>query len=520
MRVHDWFETHALARPDIPFLIQDGVELTYADADARANRWANALIDAGLKIGDRIAYLSTNDIDMGVMFMACSKAGVAPVMINYRLAPREMDWILRDADVSMVFTRGSEYLDIMDDLRGDLPFVQNWISVGHDSRDGWQRLDDFLSSSSERPRLPLTMEDLYYLIYTSGTTGHPKGIMISHKNIIAHIEQSMCASVASRAPGNRALMTTPLYHAAGALRVATAALNGGTMVLMEHFEPKEFLRNVEKYRINTVNMVPSIVAELLEQPEVKELDFSHLQCIYYGAAPIGESVLRQALETFDCPLIQGYGLSESSGGIAYLNEVDHQKALDGRPELLKSTGRAVVLAEIRIVDPEGAEVPRGTVGEIAVRGPNVMTGYWRNPEKSAEAIRDGWLHTGDAAYMDDEGYLFLQDRIKDMIVSGGTNLYPSEIESALLEHDDLRDVAVIGIPDQKWGEAALAVCVTRSGQEIPADDLIGFCRSRLGGYKIPRHYSFVTELPRNASGKILKRVLREPYWAGQSRSIS
>jgi acyl-CoA synthetase (AMP-forming)/AMP-acid ligase II len=315
-------------------------------------------------------------------------------------------------------------------------------------------------------------------------------------------------------------MTTPLYHAAGALRVATAALNGGTMVLMEHFEPKEFLRNVEKYRINTVNMVPSIVAELLEQPEVKELDFSHLQCIYYGAAPIGESVLRQALETFDCPLIQGYGLSESSGGIAYLNEVDHQKALDGRPELLKSTGRAVVLAEIRIVDPEGAEVPRGTVGEIAVRGPNVMTGYWRNPEKSAEAIRDGWLHTGDAAYMDDEGYLFLQDRIKDMIVSGGTNLYPSEIESALLEHDDLRDVAVIGIPDQKWGEAALAVCVTRSGQEIPADDLIGFCRSRLGGYKIPRHYSFVTELPRNASGKILKRVLREPYWAGQSRSIS
>ncbi|MBF9033749.1 long-chain-fatty-acid--CoA ligase [Rhodobacterales bacterium HKCCE2091] len=520
MRVHDWFEFHALNRPDIPFLIQDGTELSYRDADDRANRWANAMIAAGLKPGDRIGYLSTNDIDMGVMFMACSKAGVAPVMVNYRLAPREMDWILKDAEVSAVFTRGDDYLGVMDGLRAGLPFVSHWISVGA-ARDGWQTLDDFIAPHpATAPSLPLTMEDIYYLIYTSGTTGHPKGIMISHKNIIAHVEQSMSASIASRAPGNRALMTTPLYHAAGALRVATAAINGGTMVLMEHFDAERFLHLMVAERINTVNMVPAIVQQLLEVPGIAQMDFTHLQVIYYGAAPIGEGVLRRALATFDCPLIQGYGLSESCGGIAYLNEVDHQKALAGRPELLKSTGRAVVLAELKVIDADGNDLPPGETGELCVRGPNVMKGYWRNPEKTAETIVDGWLRSGDAAYLDAEGYVFLQDRIKDMIVSGGTNIYPAEIESVLLEHPDLLDVAVIGVPDEKWGEAALAVCVTRAGASPGPDELVAFCRERLGGYKVPRRYDFVAELPRNASGKILKRVLREPYWKGQARAIA
>jgi acyl-CoA synthetase (AMP-forming)/AMP-acid ligase II len=521
MRVHDWFEYHARSRPDIPFLIQDGVALCYRDADLRANRWANAMIDAGLKTGDRIAYLSTNDIDMGVMYMACSKAGVAPVMLNYRLAPREWLWILQDADVGMVFVRGEEYLDAFEGIRNELEDVRTFVSVGGTVRDDWQLLDGFIGNAPDTaPRQPLTKDDMLYLIYTSGTTGHPKGIMISHQNVIAHVEQSMCASVASRAPGQRALVATPLYHAAGVLRIMTAAINGGTVVLMEHFDPKIFLETLASEKINTVNMVPSIVQTLLDMPQVGDFDFSHLEVIYYGAAPIAETVLRRALATFRCPLIQGYGLSESCGGIAYLNEVDHRKALEGRPELLKSTGRAVVLAEIRIVDGEGKEVPQGTVGEIVVRGPNVMKGYWRNPEKTAETIRDGWLYSGDAAYLDEEGYVFLQDRIKDMIVSGGTNIYPSEIEGALLEHADIRDVAVIGVPDEKWGEAALAICVTRSGQRIEADELIAFCRDRLGGYKIPRRFEFVAELPRNASGKILKRVLREPYWKGETRAIA
>lgn len=521
MRIHDWFEYHARNRPDIPFLIHDGRVLSYTDAERQTNRWANAMIADGMRVGDRIAYLSINDIDMGVMFIASSKAGIAPVMLNYRLAPREWLWILRDADVSMIFVHGEAYLDAIDELRGQLDGLKRFVSIGAAEREGWLTLENYVERApATAPALPLGSDDMLYLIYTSGTTGHPKGIMISHRNVVAHVEQSMCASVASRAPGQRALVATPLYHAAGVLRIMTAAINGGTVVLMSRFEPELFLETLASERINTVNMVPSIVQTLLDMPRIEEMDFRHLQVIYYGAAPIAESVLRRALSTFKCPLIQGYGLSESCGGIAYLNEVDHQKALDGHPELLKSTGRAVVLAELRIVDAEGREVPPGTVGEIVIRGPNVMKGYWRNPDKTAATIRDGWLHSGDAAYMDEQGYVFLQDRIKDMIVSGGTNIYPREIENALLEHEDIRDVAVIGVPDAKWGEAVLAVCVTRSGKAIDPESLISFCRDRLGGYKIPRRYDFVDELPRNASGKILKRVLREPHWQDRTRAIA
>ncbi|MCC5986182.1 MAG: long-chain-fatty-acid--CoA ligase [Pararhodobacter sp.] len=520
MRIHDWFEYHARSRPDIPFLEMDGNLLSYREADRRANRWANAMIAGGLGRGDRIAYLSTNDIDMGVMLMACSKAGVAPVMLNYRLAPREMQGILQDAEPRVIFARGAAYLSTIDAILPNLAGIEALISVGGDRADGWEPLETFLSGTAETaPRLPIASDDMLYLLYTSGTTGLPKGIMISHLNVVAHVEQSMCASIAARAPGARALLTTPIYHAAGVLRIMTAAINGGTVVLMEHFEPGLFLHNLATQRINTVNMVPAIVQELLEMPEIRNLRFPHLEVIYYGAAPIAESVLRRALDTFECPLIQGYGLSESTGGIAYLNEVDHQKALAGRPELLKSTGRAVVLAALRVVDVEGNEVPPGTVGELCIRGPNVMLGYWRKPEMTAETIRDGWLHSGDAASIDADGYVYLHDRIKDMIVSGGTNIYPSEIENALLEHPALMDVAVIGIPHEKWGETALAVCVSRTGSPPTPEELIEFSRSRLGGYKIPRHYSFVTELPRNASGKVLKRELRAPYWADRARPI-
>jgi acyl-CoA synthetase (AMP-forming)/AMP-acid ligase II len=522
MRVFDWFEYHATARPDVPFLRQDGRTLTYGDAERRANRWAQALIALGCNIGDRIAYLSTNAIDMGVMYMATAKAGVAPVMLNYRLAPREWLWILKDADCRIVFARGADYVRAIDQLRPDLNGIELFVAIDTDPPPGWVSLEAFLGHGrDERPSVAIGADDMIYLIYTSGTTGHPKGVMVSHKNIIAHVEQSMVASCAGRAPGARALVATPLYHAAGALRIMTAAINGGTVVLMEHFEAQAFVKLIVDEKINSVNMVPSIIQSLLDEiADIASLDFSNLQVIYYGAAPIAETTLKRALSVFCCPLIQGYGLTESTGGIVYLNEVDHQKALDGRTGLLRSTGRPVVLADIRIVDRDDNEVPRGTVGELVVRGPNVMKGYWRDPQATADALRGGWLHSGDAASMDADGYVYLQDRIKDMIVSGGTNIYPIEVENVLLEHADIADVAVIGIPDVKWGESVMAICVARPGREPATDDLIAFCRERLGGYKIPRRYEFIAELPRNASGKILKRVLREPHWKGLTRGVA
>ncbi len=522
MRVFDWFDYHARARPDVPFLRQDGVSLSYGDAERRANRWAQALAASGLAIGDRIAYLSTNAIDMGVMYMATAKAGVAPVMLNYRLAPREWLWILADSACRIVFARGAQYVGAVESLRAQLPFVECFVAVDADAPAGWITLDAFLArGSDETLRRPVAADDMIYLIYTSGTTGHPKGVMITHANVIAHVEQSMTATSAGRSPGQRALVATPLYHAAGVLRIMTAAINGGTVVLMEHFDAATFVDLLIAERINTVNMVPSIVLTLLDEiPDIATRDFRHLQVIYYGAAPIAVSTLRRALAVFKCDLIQGYGLTESTGGIAYLNEVDHQKALAGRPELLRSVGRAVVLADIRIVDAEDRDVPPGVTGELLVRGPNVMKGYWNNPAATAEALRGGWLHSGDAASMDEDGYVYLHDRMKDMIVSGGTNIYPREVENALMEHPDLADVAVIGVPDRKWGEAVMAICVARPGRAPQAEELIAFCRERLGGYKIPRRYEFVEALPRNASGKVLKRVLREPFWKVADRSIA
>ncbi len=521
-RVHDWFEYTATTRPDLPFLSMKGRTLSYAQADAQANQWANAMVAGGLAIGDRISCLSTNAIEMGLMLIGAAKAGVAPVMLNYRLAPPEWLAILRDSEPRILFVRGEAYVQAIDALALPrlLPGIR-LVALDAAAPAGWQTLAQFLAGHpASRPNRPVKPTDMLYLIYTSGTTGLPKGVMISHENVLAHVEQSMTASSASKAPGERALVTTPLYHAAGVHRIINAAVTKGTVVLMEHFDGPEFVDTLVRERINTCNMVPAIMQSLLDDiPDIAERDFSQLRVIYYGAAPVSVALLRRALAVFRCDLIQGYGLTESSGGFVYLNEVDHARALAGQEHLLRSTGRPV-LAEVRIVDDAGRDLPPGEPGELIVRGPNVMMGYWRNPDATAQTLRDGWLHSGDVASMDEEGYIYLRDRLKDMIVTGGTNVYPREVENVLMEHPDIADVAVIGVPDVKWGEAIMAVCVPRGTRQPDDAELIAFCRERLGGFKIPRRYAFVDALPRNASGKVLKRELRAPYWAGQERSVA
>jgi len=522
-RVTDWFEYTAKARPDLPFLIMGERELRYADADAWANRWARGMLARGLVVGDRIAYLSENAIEIGVMLMAAAKIGVAPFILNYRLAPREWHAVLADAQPRMVFAAGEAYVRALDGLAlpREFPGLEQVALLDGEAvlPPGWQRFDDLLAGqATDKPAVAVDPQDMLYLIYTSGTTGLPKGVMISHRNAIAHVEQAMSASPASKAPGERALVTTPLYHAAGINRIINAAVKGGTVVLMAHFEAQEFIDTLERARIHSCNMVPAIMQSLVDLPGIEQRRFADLRVIYYGAAPIGVPLLRRALAVFRCDLVQGYGLTEATGGFVYLNEVDHARALAGHDHLLRSTGRAV-LAQVRIVGADGRDLGVDEQGELLVRGPNVMKGYWRNPEATAEAIRDGWLHTGDVARIDAEGYIYLCDRLKDMVVSGGTNIYPREVEAVLLEHPDLVDVAVIGVPDERWGEALLAVCVCR-GAAPTAQALIEFCRLRLGGYKIPRRYEFVTELPRNPSGKVLKRVLRQAHWGGQARDIA
>ena len=526
LRVTDWFEYTAKTRPQLSFLEMDGRVVRYAEADAWANRWAQALHAAGLRIGDRVACLSTNSIEMCILLMAAAKIGVAPLMLNYRLAPREWLGILRDAEPAAVFARGAQHAAALAALELDavspgMPRVAFDVGAA-ELPPGWRALDDWLAGHpATRPDVQADADDMLYLIYTSGTTGLPKGVMISHTNVVMHVEQSMTASPAKKAPGERALVTTPLYHAAGIHRVVNAAVKGGTVVLLEHFDGPTFVDTLVRERINSCNMVPSIMQTLLDEiPDLASRDFSQLEVIYYGAAPVSVSLLKRMMQTFRCHLIQGYGLTESSGGFVYLNEWDHQRALNGDEHLLLSTGQPV-LADVKVVDAEGNNLPPGQPGELLMRGANVMKGYWRNPAATAEVLRDGWLHSGDVAAIDAEGYVYLRDRVKDMIVSGGTNIYPREVENALLEHPAIADAAVIGVPDPKWGEALLAVCVARAGHARPDDAaLVAFCRERLGGYKVPRHYSWRDALPRNPSGKVLKRELRAPYWADQGRGIA
>jgi acyl-CoA synthetase (AMP-forming)/AMP-acid ligase II len=521
MRVQDWFEYHANARPRVEFLRHGTRSVSYAEAELWANRLAQALIGEGLRIGDRAAWLSGNTPEMGIMFIGMAKAGIAPVMLNRHLAPREWLWILRDAAPRLVFAQGAAHVAAIETIRAELPEGTGCIALDAPAPPGWRDGAALLAAASEaRPHVAVTADDLYYLIYTSGTTGHPKGVMLTHANIIAHVEQSMVASSFGRRPGARSLVATPLHHAAGALRIATAAINGTSVVLLERFDPQHYVQVLEQDRIATCNLVPSMIQRLLDEvPDIATRNFDALEVIHYGAAPISVPLLRRALDVFRCDLIQGYGLTESTGGIAYLTEHDHQRALEGDEHLLRAAGRPVVLADLRVVDAQDQEVPPGTIGELVVRGPNVMKGYWRNPDATAEALRGGWLHTGDAASFDAEGYLYLHDRLRDMVVSGGVNIYPREIENVLAAHPQIAEVAVIGIPDPRWGEALLAVCVPH-GETPSQDALIAFCRERIGAYKVPRRYEFRENLPRNASGKVLKRELRRPYWESESRGVA
>jgi acyl-CoA synthetase (AMP-forming)/AMP-acid ligase II len=311
-------------------------------------------------------------------------------------------------------------------------------------------------------------------------------------------------------PGQKALLVMPMYHAGAASFFIGSIASGSTMVIHRDFSPQRLADALSNERINVVNLVPAMIqAMLVEVPDLAARDFSHLDAIIYGASSISEATLRRAIEIFACDFYQGFGQTETSACITFLSAQDHRRALDNKPELLRSAGRALVGTTVRIVDHTDREVPRGEPGEIVMRGPQMMKGYWKLPAASADTLRNGWLHTGDAGIMDDEGFVYVQDRIKDMINSGGENVYPREVENVLFEHPSIADVAVIGLPDERFGEAVTAVIVLRQGMTLHVDEMVEFCRGKLGGFKIPRQLRLLSELPRNPSGKVLKNVLRQ-----------
>lgn len=518
MQLHDYLEYFSVEAPEHNLAELGDHCLSYSQANQRANQMARAIVSLGVERGEHFAFLCKNSIDMALMYFAASKAGVVPVPMNYRLAPTEWQYIINDAECKALICE-QEFVDGIQSIR-PLLSARTFVAMGA-SGDGWLEWDSLLAGqATDNLNLDSDPGDQLYQMYTSGTTGFPKGVIISRAAVDDNIHM-LNAQLRMPIHDTRMLMVMPAYHTSAATSVMSCVSNCGTIIIHREFDPHKVIHDLIEKKITHGTLVPAMIQRcLLEVPGIAEKTFPHLSNMAYGASPIAESVLRAAMAVFKCDFIQGFGMTEAACGIALLSAETHRRALRGEPHLLLSCGRAVMGTQLRIVDEHGEPVATGVVGEIVIKGPQVMDGYWGNPEATRKALRDGWLFTGDAAYVDAEGFVYIQDRIKDMIVSGGENIYPKEVENALFEHPAIADAAVIGIPSERWGETVLAVIVTNSGTTFDEAQVTEFCRQRIAGYKLPRQYKLVDAIPRNASGKPLKAELRKPFWDGVNRKVS
>ncbi len=519
MLLHDYVDYHARETPDAEFAVMGDQRYSYGEANEQINQVAQAFVAGGFEKGARVAILSTNNPEYMFLYYGASKAGVVPVTLNYRLVPAEWAYIINDAGAEMVFVSGG-YVDQIDGIRDELETVTEFVSIGGAGQSGWT---DFHAWIADQPTSPpqrsISSGDDSIQMYTSGTTGLPKGAVLSHDNLTINLAQSAPA-IDFRA-GDRVLIVAALLHVAGAFVAFSSNQRGASLYIQEEFAPAEAVRALDEDGIQCALLVPAMIQACLQAvPGVAERSYSNLRLIVWGASPIAEDTLRVGLDVFKCEFVEAFGMTELSPIATTMSYADHLRAMEGSPGLLQSAGRAITGTEIRIVDEDDNPVANGVMGEIVVRGPQVMKGYWNMPEATAEAIRDGWMHTGDAGTLDDEGYLYIKDRIKDMIVSGGENVYPKTVETVLFTHPVIADAAVIGVPDERWGETVKAVVVLVDGESVSEADVIDYCRDQMSGFERPRSVDFVEVLPRNAGGKVLKRELRQPYWEGRGRRVA
>jgi long-chain acyl-CoA synthetase len=487
-------------------VVHGGRELTFAQLDERSSRLAQALRAHGIGSGDRVAYLDRTAPEVIELLFAASKLGAVIVPMNWRLAAPELRGVLADSR-ARVLIAGAQYADVAERLVGAPDIAAQRIVVGadaHSEYESWLGAHPAIDPGGRGES-----RDVVVQMYTSGTTGMPKGVLTTHRNLAAAAETSPRWGFDAESVS---LTPLPMFHIGGIGWAFVGLWNGATTILVADFDAAAVLELLERRSVTNAVFVPTMLQMLCEVPGATSRDFTALRSIAYGASPITTSVLKAALRTFRCSLFGIYGLTETTGAITQLDPIDHDP--DGsRQHLLRSAGRPYPWVQLRIADPaSGGSLAPGEVGEVWLRAPNVASGYFNRPEETTAAITaDGWLRTGDGGFVDDEGYLFLTDRIKDMIVSGGENVYPIEVEEALSQHPAVLEVAVIGVPDNRWGETVKALIVRRPGAQVRVEDLLAFARERLAGYKLPRSVEFVQALPRTPTGKVLKRELRERY---------
>lgn len=486
-------------QPSAPALTFEGESWTFAQLHERSSQTANSLQAAGVGVGDRVALLTKNCAECFELMFACNKIGAILTGLNWRLAPLEIQAIVADAQPKVIITSPGEAHLLTDEAK-QLPGVQRVLTLG-DEYQAWRGSADLAD-----PGHAGAPDEVALLLYTSGTTGLPKGVMLTNQGMSFTQRLGVLWGMG---PDCVNLVAMPMFHIGGCGYGTSAMTVGGHTILMREVNTSNMVELIAQHRVTHTFLVPTVVQSLLDVPGVKQADLSSLKWLMYGAAPMGDVLLRRAMDMLRCEFIQAYGMTETSGSVVLLPPSDH--APEGpRAKLLHSVGRAVDWVQLRVVNPTTQQdVPTGEVGEIWIQSDMLMSGYWRKPAETAETMQvGGWLRTGDAAYLDDEGYIYLFDRYKDLIISGGENIYPAEVENVLNGHAAVKEVAVMGVPHEKWGETPRAVVVLRPGMTATPAELIAFTRERLAHYKCPSSVVFTEVLPRNASGKLLKRELR------------
>lgn len=484
--------------------------LTYGELEQATAQAVAAMQSAGIGKGDRIAWFGKNSALYFTLFYAAARLGVVMVPIGWRLAPAEATWIAGDAEAKAVFL-GQGFEALADDFAA-LPTVIRCFTQG----EAWDCIDQQARAAFD----PAGSDDAVLQLYTSGTTGNPKGAVLSNLNLFGLRKQSIGNDqpYATMTDDEAILIAMPCAHIGGTGLGVMAVGSGLPGIILSEFEPRAVFDAVEQKGVTRFFIVPAALQMLLNHPDCASVDYSRLKYIIYGASPIPLVLLRECLAMFKADFIQAYGMTETTGTICMLPPEDH--CVEGN-QRMRSAGKPLPGVEVRVVDDSGKALGPHEIGEIQTRSSNNMLGYWNLPEATAKTMTaDGWIATGDAGYLDEDGYVYMHDRIKDMIITGGENVYPAQVESAIYGHPDVLEVAVIGVPDETWGEAVKAVCVPKPGRTINPQSVIEWTRERLAGFKVPKSVDVIDALPRNPSGKILRRTLREPHWSGLERQVN
>jgi long-chain acyl-CoA synthetase len=499
---------HATLVPHQEALLTDDIGISYHELQHRSDLVAGALVQSGVEPGDRVSYIGKNSSEFFYLVIGAAQIGAIVVPLNWRLAVPELLQILADASPRVLLV-GPGHAEVGAQIA---IAITDMTTVAVDCAEAAAlpvplALEDWANEPpASGVAVAVSPDATAMLVYTSGTTGRPKGAMISHRSLLLHLQA--LAGVAGMSESSVSISTLPVFHIGGSSWALAGLWAGCTTVQFRDVVPEKILESIAAHQATNMIAVPSVIQLLVDALPDGGSDFTSLQRLYYGGGPVSSSVLSRALKAFDCDFVQGFGMTEC----ALVTALDPK--YHDRPELLRSCGRPIADTEIRLVDSGTlTDVPVGEVGELWVRSPRVMSGYWNKPEITAETITpEGWLRTGDAASTDNEGFLYIRDRLKDMIITGGENVYCAEVENVLMEHPDIAECAVIGVPSEKWTETVKAIVVLRPGSSVDQAEIVQFCRLRLAGYKCPTSVEFVADLPRTPAGKLQKFVLRQPYW--------